>query len=31
MHGTTIALPRRKIEQPNADALAWRYDQFKAS
>lgn len=31
MHGTTISLPRRRIEQPNADALAWRYELFKAS
>jgi putative restriction endonuclease len=31
MHGTTITLPRRKTERPNADALAWRYEQFKAS
>jgi putative restriction endonuclease len=31
MHGNTIVLPRRKTEHPNLDALAWRYDQFKAS
>jgi len=31
MHGTTITLPRRMVERPNADALAWRYEQFKAS
>ncbi len=31
MHGSTITLPRRKLEHPNPDALAWRYDQFKAS
>jgi putative restriction endonuclease len=31
MHGTAITLPRRRLEQPNADALAWRYEQFKAS
>jgi putative restriction endonuclease len=31
MHGTAIALPRRKAERPDADALAWRYEQFKAS
>lgn len=30
MHGTTITLPRRRIEQPSADALEWRYEQFKA-
>jgi len=31
MHGTTITLPRRKIERPSTDALAVRYEQFKAS
>ena len=31
MHGTTISLPRRNIEQPDPDALAWRYEHFKAS
>lgn len=31
MHGAAIALPRRKVERPNTDALAWRYEQFKAS
>jgi putative restriction endonuclease len=31
MHGTTITLPRRKLERPNPEALATRYAQFKAS
>ncbi|MEU4192542.1 HNH endonuclease [Kribbella sp. NPDC026611] len=31
MHGTTIAQPRRRIERPDTDALAWRYELFKAS
>ena len=31
MHGTTIALPHRKIERPSTDALEWRYEKFKAS
>ena len=31
MHGTTITLPRRKVERPSTDALEWRYEQFKAS
>ena len=31
MHGTTITLPRRAIEQPNTAGLEWRYEQFKAS
>lgn len=31
MHGTTITLPRRKIERPNTAALELRYEQFKAS
>lgn len=31
MHGTTITLPRRKVEQPSVEALEWRYEQFKAS
>lgn len=31
MHGSTITLPRRKIEHPDTNALAWRYEQFKAS
>lgn len=31
MHGSTITVPRRKPERPNPEALAFRYDQFKAS
>lgn len=31
MHGTTITLPRRKIERPSTDALELRYEQFLAS
>jgi putative restriction endonuclease len=31
MHGTTITLPRRKIERPSSDLLELRYNEFKAS
>ncbi|MGZ0152748.1 HNH endonuclease [Kribbella sp. WER1] len=31
MHGSTIAVPRRRLDRPDPDALAWRYAQFQAS
>ena len=31
MHGTTIVLPSRKVERPDPDRLAERYDVFRAS
>jgi putative restriction endonuclease len=30
MHGRTLVLPTRTADRPDRDALAWRYEQFRA-
>jgi putative restriction endonuclease len=31
LHGSKIMLPSRKVDWPNRDALAWRYEQYLGS
>lgn len=31
MHGRVLELPARRADQPDRDALAWRYEQFTAA
>jgi putative restriction endonuclease len=30
MHGRSIQVPKRRVDHPGRDLLAWRYERFKA-